>query len=86
MDIEPGVSMLTDKGDLHGWTHTLTGALCIGAIATLGAPLLIRLVMKRWNSELSHYHVRWLMVSAAPRKVDFTRFCRQFSTPKCQTW
>ena len=68
MDIEPGVRMLTGKGDLHGWTHTLAGALAIGAIATLVTPLLIRPIVKRWNSELAHYRVHWLMVPAAPRK------------------
>lgn len=68
MDIEPGVRMLTGKGDLHGWTHTLAGALVIGAITTVVAPLLIRPVVKRCNAELAHYSMQWLMVPAASWK------------------
>lgn len=68
MDIEPGVRMLTGKGDLHGWTHNLAGAICIGAATSLVAPFFIRPIVKRWNSELVHYGVHWLMVPAATRK------------------
>ena len=68
MDLEPGVRMLTGKGDLHGWTHTVVGALCIGAITTLIAPFLIRPIVKRWNQELQHYRQTWLTVPAVSRK------------------
>ena len=35
MDIEPGVRMIVGRGDLHGWSHTLVGAIPIGALATM---------------------------------------------------
>ncbi|MGP1629283.1 MAG: DUF4184 family protein [Giesbergeria sp.] len=68
MDIEPGVRMAAAQGDLHGWSHTLAGALAIGAVATVAAPWLIRRLVGRWNAELRHYRLEWLMTPAAPRK------------------
>ena len=68
MDIEPGVRMLAGTRDLHGWTHTWAGALVIGAISTLVAPLLIPPIVRRWNSEVLHYRLPWLVVREVPRK------------------
>ena len=42
IDIEPGVHMLFGWADLHGWSHTLAGALAIGALSTAISPWLIR--------------------------------------------
>lgn len=68
IDLEPGVRMITGQGDLHGWSHTVAGALGIGAITTLTAPWLIRPIVQRWNQELVHYCQTWLTVPVTPRK------------------
>lgn len=65
MDIEPGVRMLLDDGRLHGWSHTLPGALLIGALATWGSSRLSGLLVRRWNAEVSHYGLGWLCVPGA---------------------
>lgn len=40
MDIEPLVGLLRDRPVLHGYSHTLAGALVIGLIAALsGRPI-----------------------------------------------
>lgn len=67
MDLEPGVRMITSQGDLHGWTHTVVGALCIGALTTLTAPFLIRPIVQRWNQELAHYRQTWLTAPTVSR-------------------
>lgn len=67
MDLEPGVRMLTGQGDLHGWSHTVAGALCIGALTTALAPWLIRPIVRRYNQELRHYRLDWLAVPATAR-------------------
>ncbi len=68
MDLEPGLHMLTGQGQLHGWTHTVWGALCIGAITTAIAPFVIRPIVRRWNQELQHYRQTWLTASTVSRK------------------
>jgi membrane-bound metal-dependent hydrolase YbcI (DUF457 family) len=35
MDMQPLVVMLTNRGDIHGWTHTFVAALGLGALAAL---------------------------------------------------
>ena len=40
MDLQPLFVMLTDKGELHGFSHTMVGATLIGLLAALsGKPL-----------------------------------------------
>jgi hypothetical protein len=56
IDVEPGVSMLVGASNLHGWSHTIAGALCVGALTTAIAPWVIRRFVERWNVEVHHYH------------------------------
>lgn len=58
MDIQPLVVMLTDKGDLHGFSHTYLGATLIAVVAALsGKPL------GEWGLRLlrepSHLPIPW---------------------------
>lgn len=62
MDIEPGIGMLNSAAVLHGWTHTVAGALAIAAALTVVAPWVVRVVVARWNVEVSHYGLAWLTV------------------------
>ena len=62
MDIEPGIGMLRDAPVLHGWTHTIAGALAIAALVTAISPWFIRPVVARWNAEIRHYRLPWLSV------------------------
>lgn len=64
MDIEPGIGMINGAAVLHGWSHTVGGALAIAALVTLVAPWIVRPMVTRWNSEAAHYRVAWLKVVA----------------------
>lgn len=68
MDIEPGIGMLRDSAVLHGWTHTVAGALVIAALVTAISPWFIRPVVARWNAEATHYRLPWLLVSEPVRR------------------
>lgn len=57
MDIEPLVGMLRDADQLHGYTHTLLGALIIGTLAGLiGRP--ISAWVLRWQ-KVPHHPFTW---------------------------
>lgn len=62
IDIEPGVRMLLGKGDLHGWSHTILGAVAIAALATWCSRWLVLPLAGRWNAEARHYGLSWLCV------------------------
>jgi len=68
IDLEPGVRMLTGQGELHGWSHTVAGALAAGTLATVIAPRLIPPIVRRWNQELAHYRQHWLTIAPQPRQ------------------
>ncbi len=57
MDIEPLIGLIQDKPILHGYTHTLAGALLIGlAAALIGRPVsawVLRLLA------IPHYRLTW---------------------------
>ncbi|MEJ7807564.1 MAG: metal-dependent hydrolase [Telluria sp.] len=57
MDIEPLIGLIQDKPVLHGYTHTLAGALLIGlAAAVIGKPVsawVLRLLA------IAHYQLTW---------------------------
>jgi membrane-bound metal-dependent hydrolase YbcI (DUF457 family) len=58
MDIEPLVGMLQGWHILHGYTHTILGALVIGTIAgTIGKP--ISALVLKWL-KIPHYPFTWL--------------------------
>lgn len=58
MDIEPLIGILTGRPILHGYTHTLVGALIIGIVAALiGKPIsAYALTLLR----VPHYSFTWL--------------------------
>lgn len=57
MDIEPLIGILQDKEILHGYTHTILGALLIGLVAgVIGRPI-SSLVLKLM--EIPHYPFTW---------------------------
>lgn len=57
MDIQPLFAMVSGSGDLHGWSHTLSGALLLGAAATVsGKPLCEQLLrFLRWRAQGSSF-------------------------------
>jgi hypothetical protein len=67
MDIEPGVGMLRGAAELHGWSHTLPGALVIATAVAPVSTLLVRPILGRWNKEVAHYKLSWLSVEERPR-------------------
>jgi membrane-bound metal-dependent hydrolase YbcI (DUF457 family) len=69
MDIEPGIGMLTGAEVLHGPTHTILGALVIAYIVTLIAPQVSTYLLKKWNKEVHHYKLAWLVQSESVPKT-----------------
>ena len=63
MDIEPGVGMLTGADVLHGPTHTILGALVIAYLVTLIAPSVCNYLLGKWNKEVTHHGLPWLVQS-----------------------
>lgn len=57
MDIEPLIGILQGKAVLHGYTHTVAGAVAIGTVAALiGKPIsAYALALLR----ISHYPITW---------------------------
>lgn len=66
IDIEPGARMIAGTPTLHGWSHTVVGALCIGALATVISPWVVKLIVNRWNHEAEHYRLDWLRLPVPP--------------------
>jgi hypothetical protein len=54
IDIEPGYRMLSGDAILHGPSHTITGALAIGAIATVTGKPISEFVLKLFRYPWSH--------------------------------
>lgn len=67
MDIEPGVGMLTGTDVLHGPTHTILGALVIACLVMIVAPGVCHYLLRRWNKEVAHYGLPWLVQPATSR-------------------
>ena len=65
MDIEPLIGMLIGTEVLHGPSHTIVGALIIALLAILVAPGICNFLLGRWNKEVVHYKLPWL-VEALP--------------------
>ncbi len=62
MDIEPGIGMLRDADVLHGYSHTLAGALLIGFLAAWVASWISGWILRRWNRGFRSSSVRWMQV------------------------
>lgn len=61
MDIEPGIGMLIGAEVLHGPSHTIVGALIIALLVILVAPCICNFILRRWNREVEHYNLPWLV-------------------------
>ena len=72
MDIEPGVGMLTGADVLHGPTHTILGALVIACLVIFLAPSVCNYLLRRWNKEVTHHGLPWLVQSGATSKTAVT--------------
>ena len=69
MDIEPGVGMLTGADVLHGPTHTILGALVIASLVMLIAPGVCSYLLQKWNKEVTHHKLPWLVQSEVVSKI-----------------
>lgn len=69
MDIEPGIGMLTGADVLHGPTHTILGALVIAYLVMLIAPSVCNYLLRRWNKEVTHHKLAWLVQPETPSKT-----------------
>jgi membrane-bound metal-dependent hydrolase YbcI (DUF457 family) len=58
MDIEPLVRIYLGTPVLHGYTHTLLGALVIGLVATLTGKPISQFVLNRYR--IPHHPFTWL--------------------------
>jgi hypothetical protein len=63
MDIEPLIGMIRDWDVLHGPTHTILGALVIGAIVAWLSPPLCNFILVRFNGEVAQHKLQWLQES-----------------------
>lgn len=62
MDIEPLIGILRDSPVLHGYTHTIAGALAIGAVAALIGRPISTYVLARFR--ISHHPITWLSATS----------------------
>ena len=69
MDIEPGIGMITGASVLHGFTHTFLGALIIAFVVMLVAPSVCDPLLRKWNKEVIHYNLPWLLETEVVSKV-----------------
>lgn len=60
MDIEPGIGMATGNEALHGWTHTLWGAVPVALGCVVTWKLLERRRIWRWTFEPLQATTLWL--------------------------
>lgn len=59
-DIEPLIGMVSGATVLHGYSHTILGALLIALISVMLTPRIARPLLTRWNWEVHHYGLDWL--------------------------
>ena len=69
MDIEPGVRMVADTDVLHGFTHTILGALIMAISVMLAAPGICDGLFAKWNKEVIHYRMPGLAHSGTVTKT-----------------
>ena len=60
MDIEPLLGMLLGWGRLHGWTHTVLGALLLAPVAVGVTWLLYPPIARWWNGHMQIHRWQWL--------------------------
>ena len=69
MDIEPFIGMLRNSEVLHGPTHTVLGAMVIGAFVALLSPSICRPILRRYNQEVKTYKLGWLSEPLEPTRL-----------------
>ena len=60
MDIEPLLGMQLGWARLHGWTHTLLGALLLAPLAVLITHGLYQPIARWWNGHMQVHRLQWL--------------------------
>lgn len=68
MDIEPLVGMLRDSDVLHGWSHTVAGALVIGVLVALLAEPLLAWMASFFHRKLAENRLGWILDAEPPRR------------------
>lgn len=69
MDLEPLVGMLADREVLHGASHTVLGAVAIGAVVALLAPSILRPLVRFLHRKAAENGVAWLLDPQAPTRA-----------------
>lgn len=69
MDVEPLVAMLAGWPVLHGWSHTVLGAVLIGIVVALVSPPVLRWLVAFFVAHAHAHHVGWIMDPAPPSRV-----------------
>ena len=65
IDLQPLVALVSHRGVLHGWTHTLLGALAIGAFATATGRPLANLALRAFASRATPVRVSWWIAAGS---------------------
>lgn len=60
MDMEPLLGMQLGWERLHGWTHTILGALLLAPLAVLLTRLLYPPIARWWNRHMQAHRLQWL--------------------------
>ncbi|MGJ0223521.1 DUF4184 family protein [Streptococcus pyogenes] len=69
MDLEPLVGMLRNSDVLHGWSHTVLGALLIGIAVALTAPFVLGPMVRILHHKASENRLGWVLHSGPPSQV-----------------
>lgn len=68
MDIEPLVGMLRDADRLHGWTHTLPGALAIGIAVAVASGRIVPPLLRFLHRKAAENRLGWLFSAQPPAR------------------
>jgi len=63
MDIEPLIRMYAGTSWVHGYTHTIPGAIVVGGIAALSGKPISSFVLSRFH--IPHYPITWRVSCAS---------------------
>ncbi len=69
MDLEPLVGILRNSDVLHGWSHTVIGALFIGIAVALTAPFILGPMVKFLHLKASESRLGWVLDSGVPSQI-----------------
>lgn len=68
IDLEPLVGMLRDTATLHGWTHTVGGALLIATAVSLVSARPLASLVAFLHRKASENRISWLLDREAPTR------------------